>query len=414
MVSMLQISEMQMVKTAGEIGSWLLIGGGLVALTVVPQACGPSVSSNGGQEVSPLPPAEVADVLAAVGPEVILPALDRLQVALEDVLVAGEAWGNQVRAGADGSAERVAAQEAWYAAMLIWQEVEVMQIGPLGSSLSAVAGVDLADEIYSWPTVNACRIVQETAEENWEQGDFYSVNLVNSYGLDALEHLFYAPNDNACQSFIPPNEDGAWNALGTTGVDLNRADYAVALIDGILSNVQAVEDGWMGSFGTDFAAGTGVYGSQQEALNAIFDAIFYIELSTKDDKLAVPMALKECMETACPDDVEATYSGGSVDWIDANLAGFELLFTGGEGTGMDDLLAGQGHEQLTEDVLAAVANAREVAQSRTLSLRQMVVDDPDAADELYDAVKGVTDLLKGDVATILVLEIPVEAAGDND
>jgi hypothetical protein len=78
MVSMLQISEMQMVKTAGEIGSWLLIGGGLVALTVVPQACGPSVSSNGGQEMSPLPPAEVADVLAAVGPEVILPALDRL------------------------------------------------------------------------------------------------------------------------------------------------------------------------------------------------------------------------------------------------------------------------------------------------------------------------------------------------
>ena len=33
-----------------------------------------------------------------------------------------------------------------------------MQLGPAGSSLSAVAGADIRDEIYSWPTINPCRI----------------------------------------------------------------------------------------------------------------------------------------------------------------------------------------------------------------------------------------------------------------
>ena len=33
---------------------------------------------------------------------------------------------------------------------------------------------------------------------------------------------------------------------------------------------------------------------------------------------------------------------------------------------------------------------------------------------LYEAVKAVTDLLKGDLAVVLSLVIPSEAAGDND
>ena len=41
-------------------------------------------------------------------------------------------------------------------------------------------------------------------------------------------------------------------------------------------------------------------------------------------------------------------------------------------------------------------------------------EDPVDAEALYVAVKGVTDLLKGDLATVLVVTIPAEADGDND
>ena len=43
-----------------------------------------------------------------------------------------------------------------------------------------------------------------------------------------------------------------------------------------------------------------------------------------------------------------------------------------------------------------------------------VVDDMDAVLALHAEVKDVTDLLKGELTTVLALQIPVEASGDND
>ena len=97
----------------------------------------------------------------------------------------------------------------------------------------------------------------------------------------------------------------------------------------------------------------------------------------------------------------------------ANLQGFGQLFTGGEGGGMDDRLDAAGHADLAVEIENTDA-AIELARELDPPLQELVVSNPDQAEALHAAVKSVADILKGDLATVMMLEIPSEAAGDND
>lgn len=395
-----------MAPAAGSSGrmaaSWLALAGlaGLVALR--PVAC-----TDGQDDVGAITSAEVADLLADVGPEVVEPALADFLVQAGALETALSTWD-----GADGG--RAEAQAAWTAAMSSWQRLEVMQIGPAASSLTAVGGADLRDEIYSWPTVNACRVDQETAEGNWDQADFFTGNLVNSYGLDAIEHLLWADAGNACPSQSTPNSDGAWDALGEEGVAANRAAFSRVLAAEITRQGGVLLAHWQGDFGQALANASDPFEDEQQALNAVYDALFYLETMTKDRKLAWPLGSEDCGAESCPDDVEGLESGTGAASVAANLEGFRALFTGGEGTGWDDLLIDLGHQDLSDQVLADTDAALLLAQGISEPLDQLVAEEPAQVQALHDAVKAVTDALKGDLATILNLQIPDEASGDND
>jgi predicted lipoprotein len=305
------------------------------------------------------------------------------------------------------------AQEAWRAAMAVWQELEVMQIGPAASSLTAVAGEDLRDEIYSWPTVNPCRVDQETVYGGWSEAAFLQENLVNSYGLDAVEHLLFSGPDNVCPSQVDINVEGSWDALGEAGIGSARAGYAQVAAEGVLTTAQTLLDRWQGGFSAELGLAS-PYDSENHAVNAVFDALFYLETATKDAKLGHPAGLQDCAEAHCADAVENPASGTSLAHIEANLHGYRSLFTGGDGDGIDDLLAELDHEDLSVATLDALDQALADAAVLDDPLGQAIVDRHDDVVALYESVKAVTDLLKGDVATVLSLQIPDEAAGDND
>lgn len=384
------------------VASWLALVGLAGAVALRPVAC-----TDGQDDVGAMTSAEVERLLADVGPEVVQPALADFLVASGALETALAAWD-----GADDG--RAEAQAAWQTAMSAWQRLELMQIGPAASSLTAVAGADLRDELYSWPTVNACRVDQETAEGDWDEPDFFTSNLVNSYGLDAIEHLLWAGVDNDCPSQSTPNSDGAWTALGEEGVAANRAAFSRALAAELTRQGGVLLGHWQGDFGVALAAGADPYEDPQQALNAVYDALFYLETMTKDRKLAWPLGSEDCGAESCPDDVEGLESGTGAQSIAANLEGFRALFTGGEGTGWDDLLADLGHQDLSDQILADTDAALLLAQGISEPLDQLVTEDPARVQALHDAVKTVTDALKGDLATILNLQIPDEAAGDND
>lgn len=404
-----------MVKTAGERATWIVLGGLAVAALIQPVSCGP----DGPGEDDPNT-AQAQAVLTSVGPAVIEPTLSVMHDRSVALATAVQAWDAAVVAGEPSDAARSVARDAWWQATAQWQRAEVMQIGPAAPAALAVGGQDLRDMIYSWPTVNPCRIDQETVRGEWGEPGFFDAARVNVRGLDALEYLLYAGPDNACPSQVDINASGDWDALGGDGVRAQRAAYAVALADRVVEDVEILQAAWApegGDFGAELAAAGqegSVYGGQQEALNAVYDALFYVETRTKDRKLALPLGLRDCTGDACADQVESPMAGGSLAWVEANLHGFDLLFHGGDQDGLADLLVALGHQDVVARIDTDLQAALDVVASHEVPFDQLVRSDPAAALRIHDALKALTDHVKGDLATLLALQIPSEAAGDND
>ena len=311
---------------------------------------------------------------------------------------------------------RQEAQEKWKSVMEAWQHIELMQFGPAGSSVSFIAGQDLRDEIYSWPTTNPCRVDQKTSTEEYKNSTFFEDNLVNSYGLDALEHLLFSEIETICPSQVSPVSDGLWDSLGEEKIINNRIEFALTLTEDILARNLDLIEIWQAdnqNFLTDFETGSGPYTSTEESMKEAFHALFYIEKYTKDKKLAQPLGLKDCTEDYCIDDLEGILSTSSLESIIANLRGFEITFTGGEGQGFDDLLQQMGHGDLSDQIILDTQNA--ISYAETLRpLKEQIVTDKDSVMELYDLVANVTSALKYELPVVLSIEIPTESAGDND
>ena len=49
-------------------------------------------------------------------------------------------------------------RDAWKTAILSWQKIELLQIGPAGISTVRIGGQDLRDQIYSFPLSLPCRV----------------------------------------------------------------------------------------------------------------------------------------------------------------------------------------------------------------------------------------------------------------
>lgn len=363
--------------------------------------------------------AVVLDVLTGVGPNVIIPTLNRFMNEMENlesrIIELNEAIATQ----SDVDEATSATQLQWTVAMGIWQELEVMQLGPAGNSLKFVGGQDLRDEIYSWPTVNACRVDQRTANESWLEDDFFTANLVNAYGLDAMEHLLFSSVESTCPSQVVPISDGSWEELGTVGIQRNRASYALVLSQGIMEKTDDLVQLWDPE-GEDFTshltrtAVEPLYEDENIALNAVYDALFYLETRTKDRKLAQPLGLRDCTSETCIDELEGLVSGNSLNALRANLVGFKTLFSGGEEIGIDDLLIDMGHEDLSIQILTDTDNAIAFIDGLDKPLEELIANDYETAMELYDVLAKVTTALKVDLATVLQMQVPIEAAGDND
>jgi len=411
-----------MVRMAGSqrLRSWSALGAlALGAVAVHPFGCADDDGdlSKTSAEVQ----AALSQILVDTWPFVIEPALSDARAATQALIEATTEWEAAVTADNGANAARAEAQAAWRHAMAAWERAELMQLGPAGSSLTTQGGEDLRDEIYSWPTTNPCRVDQETAEEAWDDADFFEINLVNVYGFDALETLLFSPaSENACPPQVPPNSDDAFNDLGEDGVSLNRARYATALGKHIISTIDAIHTGW-DTAGNDFAgvlerAGEpgNPFSSQEDGLNAIFDALFYLELRTKDRKLAWPLGLADCGLDDCTGMIETPLAGSSHTWVAENLQGFSALYTGNDGTGLGELMIVVGQTDIHLDIMDALEAARTTAAALDMPLDQALQDHPEELQGLHDDVKAVTDVLKNDLATLLMLQIPTEAAGDND
>ena len=410
-----------MVKTAGKQLSWLSLVGMSFAAGLQLEGCKSEVTDSADTAAGGVSTSLVAELLSTVGPQVILPELQEFKNRLGLLASSLDNWDSAISSQGDVEEAHAAVQDAWRSSMQSWQRLEVMQIGSLGSSLNAIGGEDLRDEIYSWPTVNHCRIDQKTASLQWQETDFFEANLVNAYGLDALEHLVFAGPDSVCNPAVPPLSDGSWDALGPDGVGVARAGYSSRIVE----QIEAITDDLIWTWQTDGGGFSdtlkadsedSIYGSTQEALNAVYDALFYVETRTKDRKLALPLGLRpdECDDDVCPDDLEGLISGETIPMLIANLEGFQALFTGGDGIGFDDLISDLGHDDLTQSMLSHIDGAIAAFEGFEGSIYDAISAQESAPQELFDTLSLLTAEIKWDMSTLLSLVVPEEAKLDND
>ncbi len=386
--------------------SWVLLLGLGTAVVGAPSGCAPIEA----EEKTPwLPGADVTSVLANVGPSMVLPGIARFVDATDRLSIAIADW-----AAGPSESTRAVVQEEWTTSMLIWQELEIAQIGPAGSSLSVVGGEDIRDEIYSWPTVNGCRVDEELVNGGFQASDWHDTQLVNTVGMDALEHLLFS--DSICDAV----DTSTWNTLDASAQDAQRAAMAMVLVEGLTVSAQQLADRWApdgGDFGADLdrSAPATPYASSKDALNAVFDALYYVDAVVRKKKVAVPAGIDGCDKETCPEDAEHTTSELGVAAIQANLTGFRNLWTGGDAAGLDDLLSELGHRAVSDEVVSTVDAALAItASASTPNMAAWVAQEPDKVSELYDTLHHLSDILTTDVVTVLSLDVPQESSGDND
>jgi predicted lipoprotein len=312
--------------------------------------------------------------------------------------------------------------------MTSWQEAEQFRFGPMAQSTSP-GGRDLRDIIYSWPLAARCKVDEQTLSRFYQSKDFSAgaaKSLVSGRSLAALEYLaFYEATDNGCNAFSTVNAGGAWKSLADDEIRARRAAYASAIANDVAAHAETLLDAWLESgenFRKTFSTagpGNSTYPAQQDALNALNEGLFYIENDVKDLKLALPLGLSpDCPSGSCPEAAEAPYARVSVSNLKQNLAGFRRLFQGcgpdNAGLGFDDWLENEGHGELSGRILTALSAAEAKVAALDRPIGDLVVSAPARVQAAYDAVKAVTDPLKGELITVLNLELPKATEGDND
>jgi len=327
-------------------------------------------------------------------------------------------------AASPDAATRDAARAAFHQAMDAWQVAEVMQFGP-AAPRSVPGGAEIRDNIYSWPLVSRCAVEEQIVNRSYEAAGFENA-LVSRRGLFALEYLlFFEGADTACPSTSVIVSQGTWAALSADERAARKRAYAAVVAADIHRRADALVSAWaadQGNFArtlTTAGSGNAVYPSTQAALNSVSDAILYFEREVKDLKLARPLALRDCATSTCPEHLESPFAARSKANLRANLVGYRRLTEGcGEnfsGTGFDDLLEASGAgalaTKLRERNAAAAVGIESVPGD---DLAPTLAQDKAAVRALYDAVKGVTDVLKTELVTVLDLELPQSVEGDND
>jgi uncharacterized protein len=392
--------------------------------------CSDSFSSNQGDgfkdgQTTTTPPDNTefdqTALLTSLVSYVFLPTIEQFQQQAQtlslDVTAYCGALSNDMH-----SVEEETAKQQWRTTMAVWQQIEVMQVGPLAADDQL-----LRNTIYSWPLTNYCAVDQDVGhyEHGSVNGEAYDISrrTTNRRGLTTLEYLLFNDDLNhACSkdSLAPTG----WNARPVAEKIAARCEFAAEVASDLVVNAQRLTTEWQSNgFATMLqTAGSqdNIFNSPHQAINAITDAMFYLDTITKDSKIGAPIGLSDnsCDNMACLDDIESNLADMGIDNVKNNLIAFQRLFLGGDPEqqhlGFDDYLIAVDASDLVTSMNADIAAAIALTEAFTGSTNDAVLTQPESIQAIYVAVKKVTDNLKSLFITHLSLELPLTSAGDAD
>ncbi len=319
---------------------------------------------------------------------------------------------------------REAARSEWKAAMLEWQKIEVLLLGPLLENNSA-----LRNKIYSWPQVSTCGVDQDIVffDNGQINGAPYNITnrTNNRRGLDALEYLLFNDNlDHTCSDNISVLL--GWENLTEAQRRELRCAFAREVSSDLMNSSDELLTAWNGNDGfAQSLIGAGdtesLFNTPHDAVNEITDALFYIDSVTKDAKLARPLGLvsNSCNQLVCPEDRESLFANHSLENVQANLQSLRMIFTGEkmgvtETLGFDDFLIEEGYSETANSIIVAIDTALNDIDAYNESLASALNNNVSQVETTHTNVKAITDQLKEDFITQLSLTLPSTSAGDSD
>lgn len=398
-----------------------LLGG--VALLL--SACGgDGGSSSGGDSSTPCDEFDCQAMVDNLATGVMLPTMEAFASRADTLQSRVKTYHDALDDGDPDTNDPAldAARDAWKEAMTVWQHAELMQVGPLRENSGA-----RRDTIYSWPATSSCEVDQDVilAEES---GYDISGRTPKRRGLDALGYILFTDTpDHTCPGAVEVTQ--GWDDRGEADRGQTRADFAVLAADDLASQAADLATAW-----EDFTreleqpgSGDSRFDSVEEAVNALSDALFYLEKQTNDIKLANPPGFQanRCggQGTICPEEVESPFSRFSRQNVVANMDGFRQMFTGDgpeatAGPGFADFLEAQGGqgENIAQTMLDDLDDAKTELEDITVSLYEAVQDDNERnrVRNAFDKLTEVNRQLKDQFLRVLGLSIPDAAAGDGD
>lgn len=385
---------------------------------------------NGGNPQQPDPEFDLPAMLTNLADSVFIPnyaAVAASTAALADATGPLAGYCTAIGTGSEQT-EREAAQGAWLATMDDVQRVEAHALGPVLEN-----GEALRNRLHSYAneTISSCGIDQAAV---LVAGEGFSIasRSINQRGMGAIEYLLFNSNlDHTCAPQVPTTQ--SWNGMSDADRHSARCALAMEVAADVASAAQSTLDRWQSDGGyRDTFIDAGAAGN---TLQAVTDALFYLESEAKDRKLSVPLGLiSDCSQRTCPDAIESPWSETSLRHLRANTAAFIDIFNGRDGAGFDDLIIDREFAEVVSSFQnnAAAVIAAIDANSDSLVTQVAAIDsdaaetacmntftNPDTPGELpacavAGLLKRITDDLKIDFVTIVEVSIPGRVQSDND
>ncbi len=386
--------------------------------------CGEKTNSVKGPEYGLVVKFTEAELINHLVDNVVLPKHQSFLSTFNQQASAVEDYCAAVIADDQVAEKKLALQQAFTASFLSWQNIEMLQLEPLAADFFA-----LRDKINSWPSTAACGVDQEVAfyHAGEVNGQPYQLSqrLKERKGLFAQEYLlFKSTTEHSCRV-----ESGAlvgWNDLPEQTKLERQCNYLKAVQTELNTNISSWQDTWQ--------QGESAYvnqlknGDAKAAINALGQALFYLDYQLKDFKLGCPLSVgpSSCPSTANVDLIEARYAKLSKQAISNNLATFYQLFTGATDTlagdsedalGFDDFLDAVGDKETSDTIIRAIIDAQVTLASIDSDLASAIAtqnEDYNRYLTLHSQIKVATDQLKTHFITSLAVDLPETSAGDND
>lgn len=372
------------------------------------------------------------EMFVNIADNVIIPGYEALQQSSKAMAETNGAIEQYCSAITEGNADtqKANAQQSWKDTMAALQKVMVHQIGPVAENEGALQHrlITPADSRVSY-----CGIDQSVILASQDDSFSVSSRLTNQRGMYAIEYLLFSDDlKHNCPVQIIETRD--WNERDKTQRQLLRCNYAQQLATDVADAANDVLTAWQ-TQGGNYRATFAHPNNRETAIEQLSDAMFYIELNVKDDKLGPPLALhNSCNRLACPDRVKSPFSRTSLVNIDNNIAGAQHLFNGGNGLSLDDLINSAGLPSVTTRFNRELSELRNyLAQIETPLIDQtekmLTLTDnsecinsaanPDNTSSIsacaaFGYLKRVTDTLRTDFVTALNTDLPDRAQSDND